>query len=77
MKENKSNIVIDIDTNKMIKRLRVITKHISALVDELESIDEWQCDCNSCEYSDFYWDPDLVKRVCDKCGEGYLIHKGE
>ncbi|WP_446936682.1 hypothetical protein [Lysinibacillus fusiformis] len=74
--KRKSTITIDLNFDDKSKlKLRAIAKHVGALVDELDVIDNaWQCECGSLDYSDHtYPSGSLVTRVCNKCKESYLI----
>lgn len=60
-------------------KLRAIAKHVGALADELDLIDNtWMCDCGSLDYSDHTYPSGMsVTRVCDKCKESYIIPNEE
>lgn len=70
-------VSVDMDTDKMQLKLRAFAKHVGALADELDAIDNaWQCECGSLDYSDHaYPSGSLVTRVCDKCKESHIIDK--
>ena len=72
-KENKASglsIAINMDTNKMQLKLRAIAKHVEALADELDAIDNvWQCDCGSFEYKHVYKRGQLPYYGCAECEE--------
>jgi len=72
-------VSIDMDTDKMQLKLRAIAKHVGALADELDAIDNtWMFDCGSLDYSDHtYPSGTSVTRVCDKCKESYIIPNEE
>jgi len=71
-------VSVDMDTDKMQLKLRAIAKHVGALADELDAIDNaWQCDCGSTEFVDFYSDSKVIRRECEKCSEQYAMNDDE
>lgn len=46
-------VAVEIDTDKLQRKLRAIAKYTEALADELDAIDNsWQCKCGSINYED-------------------------
>ncbi|MGC7928690.1 hypothetical protein ACP3VS_08580 [Lysinibacillus sp. VIII_CA] len=74
--KRKSTITIDMNFDDKSKlKLRAIAKHVGAMADELDEIDNaWQCDCGSTEFVDFYLDSKVIRRECEKCSEQYAMH---
>jgi Zn ribbon nucleic-acid-binding protein len=77
--KRKSAITIDLNFDDKSKlKLRAIAKHVGALADELDAIDNaWQCDCGSTEFVDFYSDSKVIRRECEKCSEQYAMNDKE
>lgn len=57
------------DKSKM--KLRAIAKHVGALADELDAIDNnWQCDyCGSYRHSALYTEDGAIYMACAQCGK--------
>lgn len=69
------SIEVEGDTTKLQQQLRAIAKHVGALADELDAIDNaWSCDCGSTEFVDFYSDSKVIRRECEKCSEQYAMN---
>ena len=70
---NLDKLSIDIESTKMARKLRAIAKHAESLANELDAIDnEWQCDCGSTKFTDYYSDR-FIRRECEKCSEQYAM----
>ncbi|WP_249659394.1 hypothetical protein [Lysinibacillus fusiformis] len=70
-------IRLEFDDKSKLK-LRAIAKHVGALADELDAIDNaWQCDCGSIEYIDTtleaFKESRCTVRECNQCHERYAI----
>lgn len=68
-------IGLNIDTQKMIRKLKIISKHAELLAIELENVDK-TCDCGSEEFeiTDILCKDGMKKvRTCICCGDGEII----
>ncbi|WP_405314534.1 hypothetical protein GUY56_14770 [Lysinibacillus fusiformis] len=77
--KRKSAITIDLNFDDKSKlKLRAIAKHVGALADELDKIDNaWQCECGSIEFTvstlEVNDEPRCSVRECNQCHEQYAI----
>lgn len=68
------SISVDMNTDKLQLKLRVIANHCEALANELDAIDStWQCECGCTEYVDEGFINSCMKRICNDCGAAYVI----
>lgn len=65
------SIEVEGDTTKLQQQLRAIAKHVGALADELDAIDNnWQCDyCGSYRHSALYTEDGAIYMACAQCGK--------
>ncbi|MFJ7983082.1 hypothetical protein ACIQ1D_22815 [Lysinibacillus xylanilyticus] len=72
---NVSGITIGLEFDSKSKlKLRAIAKHVGALADELDRIDNaWMCDCGSTEYKTTFEDNFLMDNQCMGCGKHFSL----
>lgn len=70
-------ITIDLGlSDKSVKKLRAIAKHVGALADELDEIDNsWQCECGSIDYQDSILCETETDKVVEHIRECKECHK--
>jgi len=73
-------IDIDLQTDKMVAKLRAIIKHTKALADELEVIDKDACPkCSGAlDIQTLFADDTIIQKVftCEKCGWHFGLYLG-
>lgn len=76
---NAKGITIELGFDDKSKlKLRAIAKHVGALADELDRIDNlWQCECGAINYEEYHAEQKAYRRECKSCGESYLIPNDE
>ena len=71
------SINLNFDDKSKLK-LRAIAKHVGALADELDRIDNLrQCECGAINYEEYHAGQKAYRRECKSCGESYLIPNDE
>jgi DNA-directed RNA polymerase subunit RPC12/RpoP len=82
MANNKLTMEIDVESKKMVLKLKAIAKHTSALAEELEQIDGVECpNCGGQELAiaDFHCDGmgKTTTYQCSECNYDWIIKEGE
>jgi DNA-directed RNA polymerase subunit M/transcription elongation factor TFIIS len=77
MKASRLTIEVDMNTSKMVKKLKAIAEHAAALAEELETIDKEVCEaCGSTEINvvTLHADIDIVRKynTCLQCGSQWF-----
>lgn len=77
-KLDKLTMELSMNTDKISKKARIISKHLLALANELDGVDDSFCDdCGSSEYKKIsmlkYHDRTLYNVECIECGNKYQV----
>lgn len=78
-KASNLSITVDVGTDKMQLKLRAIAKHVGALADELDAIDNaWRCEyCGHGEYTVHHILGQEKLCKCAKCDEKCVVPNDE